>query len=98
MSILLQAVSLPCTLRKKNTDNSCHGGSNNCYLWALDVMTKRNDDCSNCLSPNVRHEKDDIECLLLNEHNSCETSASDHLKGTTSDIESNDGEPCDKEQ
>lgn len=62
-------------------------------------MAKRNDDCSNCLSPIVRHEKDDIECLLLNEHNPCEeTSASDQLKGTTSGILSNNGEPCDKEQ
>lgn len=97
----LQAVSLPCTLRKKNSDNSCHGGSNNCYLWALqlDVMTKRNDDCSHCLSPMARHDKDDIECLLLNEHNPCETSASDEPKGTTSGTtESNNGEPCDKEQ
>lgn len=98
----LQAVSLPCTLRKKNSDNSCHGGSNNCYLWAihLDVMSKRNENCSNCLSPNARHEKEDIECLLLNEHNPCETSASDQLKGTTSVTinESTDDEPCDKEQ
>lgn len=93
----LQAISLPCTLRKKNSAN-CHGGSNNCYLWALqlDVMTKRNDDCSNCLSPMARHGKDDIECLLLNE---CETSASDEMKGTAlGATESNGGEPCDKEQ
>lgn len=59
----------------------------------MDVMAKRNDDCSNCLSPIVRHEKDDIECLLLNEYNPCETSASVQLKATTSGAESNDGEP-----
>lgn len=90
---------MPCTLRKKNSDSSCHGGSNNCYLWALDVMAKRNDDGSNCVSPIVRHGKDDIEHLLLNEHEPpCETSASAHLEEIISDTESNDGEPCDKEQ
>lgn len=88
---------MPCTLRKKNSDSSCHGGSNNCYLWALDVMAKRNDDCSN--SPVVRHKKDDdIEQLLLNEQEPCETSASDQLNVMHSDAESINGEPCDKEQ
>lgn len=66
---------MPCTLRKKNSDSSCHG-SNNCYVWALEIQqiaAKRNGESSTagaivnkCLSSS-KHDKDDIESLLLNE-------------------------------
>lgn len=69
----------------KSSENSCHG-SNNCYVWALDVQQcgKRNDETragaikTKCLSTTTKHDKDDIECLLLNEHtNQCESNASE---------------------
>lgn len=77
---------MPCTLRKKNSDNSCHG-SNNCYVWAaleIQQIAKRNEECSTasaivnkCLSTSSKHDAEDIESLLLNEHTQDETSASD---------------------
>ncbi|XP_055310471.1 E3 ubiquitin-protein ligase goliath isoform X2 [Sitodiplosis mosellana] len=84
-----RAVSLPCTLRKKNSDSSCHG-SNNCYVWALEIQqfaAKRNGETSTagaivnkCLSSSTKHDNDDIESLLLNEHtNQGESSASNQV-------------------
>lgn len=70
------SISLPCTLRKcKNSETSCHG-SNNCYVWALDIqqLSKRNDETSTastivnkCRAVTKRRDND-IEFLLLNEH------------------------------
>lgn len=82
-----QAVSLPCTLRK-DSDSSCHG-SNNCYAWALEIQqiaAKRNGESSagaivsKCLSSSTKHDNDDNEALLLNEHtNQAESSASNQV-------------------
>lgn len=91
-SFLQQAVSLPCTLRKKNSDSSCHG-SNNCYVWAaleIQQIAKRNEESSTasaivnkCLSTSSKHDADDIESLLLNEHTSASDEMSEHPDETT---------------
>lgn len=87
----LQAVSLPCTLRKKKSDISCHG-SNNCYLWAAEIAAKRNSESSTasivnkCWSTSTKHDQDDIESLLLNEHTN--RSESEQLKEPISKTES----------
>lgn len=96
----------------KNTENSCHG-SNNCYVWALELQQygKRADDSSTasniinkCLSTTTtKHDNDDIECLLLNEHmNQGESSASDQnfeqFDETDEPNESVTNNQCDKKQ
>lgn len=87
---------MPCTLRKKNSDSSCHG-SNNCYVWALEIQqfaAKRNGESSagaivnKCLSSSTKHDNDDNEALLLNEHmNQSESSASNQVADQHDDDE-----------
>lgn len=87
---------MPCTLRKKNSDSSCHG-SNNCYVWALEIQqiaAKRNGESSagaivnKCLSSSTKHDNDDNEALLLNEHtDQAECSASNQTSSDQRDEE-----------
>lgn len=88
---------MPCTLRKKNSDSSCHG-SNNCYVWALEIQqiaAKRNGESSTagaivnkCLSSSTKRGDEDIESLILNEHtNQGECSASNQVSEQHDDDE-----------
>ncbi|XP_031620664.1 protein goliath [Contarinia nasturtii] len=104
-----RAVSLPCTLRKIS-DNSCSG--TNFYLRALEIQqiaaNKRNGESNNtagafvnkCLSASTKHDKDDIESLLLNEHTNQvqENSASNKPDTAIEIIGDENDEQCDKKE
>lgn len=77
-------------------------------MWALELQqaAKRSDECNattngvnKCLSTTPNNDNDDIEFLLLNEHNQDETSASDQSPKQLDEIDSsndpNNTDPCD---
>lgn len=80
-------------------------------MWALEIqqIAKRYDDSSaagaivnKCLSTTTKHNKDDSECLLLNEHtNHGESSASDQTPGQLNEsdapIDRTQDDQCDRE-
>lgn len=78
-SFIQASISLPCSARNtnENLESRCRG-SNNCYVWALDIekTIKRFEDSTlgsviankRRATASSKHDKSDVEFLLLNEH------------------------------